>query len=504
MSDIFAVNSTTDLSTSSSTSNQTSVSKQSSTSSMTSSIKSKPLSYASAVSTSPKSPSVSSNDKEVKEEIPAVIKPTFLPIEGVEMTDFDEQYASYHYPVRYNNNISSVPSSSVASFRGNVYDLKSKQQVIASFGYAQSYSWDAENEVGYNVDDESSTEFSGKVVIRPGFEGTIIRRRKGYYSTHKKLQCDRSHWGNSTYFKNMYEETQPPSDDELFGGDKSNMTYVTLVCHPDNILTSSYQQESKLYYLEAQRPTENGIEHILPEDFPLLKEDGKSANITIPSQLSIEEAKDGLSKGTYPFIVISYYSSDMKSVHQKKVYNDQYWETLQWRGNDPNPRHQFYSLLDLIEPEKRADKTITSKEVRDQMVDVHKKFVQCLPQSKQEEAQGFYHDLNNAIGNLASHIINVYHQNKDAQSSGEYYIAELPRYQFILTACTKRASINFKNQNVEAENLWRSQKRKMNTKTFNQLLRSAIIDILWKERGKSLYSLVRAMEKDQAEVQKKE
>jgi hypothetical protein len=453
---------------------------------------------------------VSSEQKELspKESKPKVQKPSFLPVPGVEITDFDDNYATYHYPVQYKNNTTNIPDSSVASFRGNVYDLKTKQPVIESFGYAKSYSWDSENEVGYDVDNESSppesifdeiNSFDGVVVIRPGYEGTIIRRRKGYYSTHKKLQCDRSHWGGSKFFKDMYNETNPPSEEELFGGDKADMTYITLVCNPDNTLTSAYDQESKLYYLEAQKPTKDGLQHILPEDFPITKEDGSSSNINIPKRLSVAEAKDGLVTGVCPFIVISYYSEQMTLMYQKKVYNGEYWETLQWRGNDPNPRHQFYSLLDLIEPHKRASRKVTSKEIRDELPQIHEQFVACLPRNKQEEARGYLNDLSNSIGNLASHIIDVHNNNRDGSLDGEYWITQLPRYKFILSATTTRASKNLQTQKLDANELWQSQKRKMNMKSFDQFLRVAIIDLLWKERGTSLYSLVRAMEKDKQE-----
>ena len=126
--------------------------------------------------------------------------------------------------------------NALLSLRGVIVDIEEDRVCARSFGYTPTVVADelpAKLQYGNRADPSMSIDVS-TASFQLYFDGTVLRRwkHKGkcYTSTHKKIDAEKSHFGQSEYFPTIYANLGGPDDDVLFGKeDYSNNCYMFLI-----------------------------------------------------------------------------------------------------------------------------------------------------------------------------------------------------------------------------------------------------------------------------------
>lgn len=206
-------------------------------------------------------------------------------------------------------------------------------------------------------------------------EGVVIRdiwhKGRRLRITHRKIQPLRSRWGNSPYFLSMYDEAGGPTDDQLFDVTKpfSTSCYVFLVSHPA-LLVGTRQKVNRPYLVllaHHQVDIKRPVDQVAPGValFTTSSVIGGSVNepfIHNPPSLGLDAANHHLKFGYYNEFqaedprqltgeaVIIYKMTNGQVSDIVKVHSPGYEWRLNMRGNNPNVVHQFYSLLNKAYP----------------------------------------------------------------------------------------------------------------------------------------------------------
>jgi hypothetical protein len=259
--------------------------------------------------------------------------------------------------------------------RGVLLDLEQKVVVAGSFGYtatavAEELTPDSEGNLTLTDEIGDTHQFlTATTVIKPIFEGVVIRviwwGGRSYHFTHRKIEPVRSRWGSSPSFLTMYEEAGGPTDGELFdtAHPYSTTCYFFLVCHPA-LLVGTRQRVETPYLLYLARQETVLEQEALPgeESFfltPTLSGRVAAPCIHKPTHFSLAQANHHLQYGYYdPFTpedprmatgeAVILFSHNERGPHLLKVHSPSYQWRLSVRGNNPNLPNQFYSLLDWV------------------------------------------------------------------------------------------------------------------------------------------------------------
>lgn len=246
--------------------------------------------------------------------------------------------------------------------RGMVIDTDKKKIVCKSYEYTPTAVLDeltihSDNKL--YITDTAGLEHvfeQSQLNIKRGFDGTIIRvfkyNGKVYHSTHRRLDITRSRWGNSIFFKQMYQQLNGPTDDELFDPQElsSPYVYIFLIVHPD-ILNVTKEPITNGYIVYLGNKV---IDHSSTEN-------GKKLNIKTPPNLTITEANHHLRFGFQDqfddskldkrmrpgeFVILYKLNEQGEVIELLKVISTAYQWRLQMRDNNPNLNNRFYQLLD--------------------------------------------------------------------------------------------------------------------------------------------------------------
>lgn len=261
--------------------------------------------------------------------------------------------------------------------RGIVIDIESKEVVCRSYGHAPvaiADKLEVQNGI-VTIEDQAGIIHQipeGNIQIKKGFEGTLIRIFKHkniiYFSTHKKISCIKSKWGNSITFMEMYTELVHINPEDFFFNDEPSCPIVQLfvLVHPD------VQHVSKIDLSEGGFAIYLGgkLSREVPDEskyIPLLNIDIFSANKE--EIISINEANEFLETGFYPGVKLSkdlrlnpgefimvYNSVDGEVRDIIKVQSTGYnWRSFV-RNNNANICHQFYKLFNYLSPKALDDR----------------------------------------------------------------------------------------------------------------------------------------------------
>jgi hypothetical protein len=211
-----------------------------------------------------------------------------------------------------------------AELRGYIVDVRAKHIVaIAPPTPIVAVVDELRKEQGkYHITDVAGVDhvFKEDQVLHLGraFEGVIIRvfkhRGKVYFSTHKKLDCSKSHWANSPVFLDCYKEAQGPTAEELFDTncEYSPYYYTFLVVHP-GLLACTKQQVTVPYIVYLGCTSEwttcslyKNVEKEPKYKPTVLSDVGRRVDkpcIHVPAELSLADANRFLNTGYYPAIV---------------------------------------------------------------------------------------------------------------------------------------------------------------------------------------------------------
>lgn len=208
------------------------------------------------------------------------------------------------------------------------------------------------------------------------YEGVLlyITRLNGfnYYNTSKKINVEKSKWGNSPTFVSMFKSAKGPSHEQLFNlnYETSPFCYIFLIVHPDLIVGSRQNVNSPyLIFIKC-------IKMFSPELFDncemIQKKDYDLNNNIIPSIinkpeiykdtfLTLEEANDFLIEGYYKNS--NYNSGESILVWEKnniilKINSKDYVKRCDMRGDNPNIKKRFYKKIDDAKINKKTNKKI--------------------------------------------------------------------------------------------------------------------------------------------------
>lgn len=274
--------------------------------------------------------------------------------------------------------------------RGKVIDIKYGLVVCDSFGFSPVV-LDSEDtffvkpipssdDQEIKVIDEYVQEhrfLTNKSKIVPSYEGVVVRvfkhENKIYYSTHKRLDCSKSWWGDSKRFLEIYQELGGPKPEILFPENvrSSPWCYQFLLVN-SALLIATAQDIGKGYIVNLgalkmwdydtifSSGFDAGEKHVQPTDIPSLtdtiyfegsKEEGKTL-IVKPPELTLDQAKTFINEGYDgshgEAILIYNLDENGRVMDAVKIHNKNFHDRVLLRNENPNIRHRFFQLMDDV------------------------------------------------------------------------------------------------------------------------------------------------------------
>jgi hypothetical protein len=292
---------------------------------------------------------------------------------------------------------------SCGNIRGVLVDIKAGAVLTESSGYAGIVTGDSMRVDMYdgvrtvttssaNVD-TMTFGYEGLAIHRL-FEGVVLRIIKHagtvYYVSYRKILTEKSRWGDSPCFQELYHAAGGPPSEELFDVDKpyGSWCYNFLVVHPAflggsrqivnepyTVLLRIYDMVLSRYYpadecdLELRHPT---VSYEIPEvvNTPYLHQ---------PYPLSIDIANDVLKNGFFPpttpapsdprlangeAVIVTIVRDDVV-VHTTQVWSSGYSWRMYLRDDNPNIYHQFFKLTNWLEPSYKGRYSVNKFEFLD-------------------------------------------------------------------------------------------------------------------------------------------
>lgn len=217
------------------------------------------------------------------------------------------------------------------------------------------------------------------VYVKRVFEGVVIRviwyNNKMYRITHKKINPVRNKWGNSKRFLDIYDESSGPTAEQLFDTTKPySSTCYHFLAVDGTLLVATRQKVLAPYlvYIERQEVClQKPVDDIAigTPNFPLI--DKISGTVSVsgiynPQQLNINQVNRYLKYGYYKKYeipdecevpderqlagesVIFYRKVNESIVDVVKVNSKSYEWRSNLRGGNHNIVNQFYAKLDMV------------------------------------------------------------------------------------------------------------------------------------------------------------
>jgi hypothetical protein len=405
------------------------------------------------------------------------------------------------YLVHYNENSNMCI---YGHLRGVIVDIHERRIVCKSHGNTISLTSDIINEDDDNliINDVLVNKKDAKIMI--GFEGTLLRifKHRGvvYYSTHRKINCVNSKWGNSMTFYKMYETLNGPTPEQLFDNDDDTSIKLFLIVHPDVQNVSKLNLgDGFLIYL--------GTKSL---DGSIINEEKEIFDSFTNHIVDVNDANEHLVKGfqgivnkndyrlsSGEFIVIYEMENDnLKNVI--KVESHSYsWRSV-IRDNNPNILHQFYKLLDhaytrdfrlfprinyipideIKLPVIEWPQDSSNIEARP-VYRVWASLLMTIPLCKQEEAMSFIETFNRQNRELNDGIFELsnddnYELQKDINDTIKYIIKNAK------VLSSRRIEYQQKNYSKEIE-------------SFDSLMKYNIKKLINEKNGACIYKMIKCM-----------
>lgn len=407
-----------------------------------------------------------------------------------------------------------------------------------------------------DTDGHSYSIHPDNVTFKIGYEGTILRMFKHngtvYMSTHRRIDASRSHWGNSLPFPQLYAELSGPKGEEIFPNDQdvngtSPYVYIFLLVHPNVILaTQEAIADGYIVFLgrrtmplsdspsvsTTSSPSDTDVvsEEIMFERYPRLRR---------PRDISLEEANIHLKHGYYPEpeqeivderllkgeFVMMYIKESNKPTRLIKIQSIPYWWRTLMRDNNPNLLHRFYQLSDYanIRTEINVDNwntytalfpivddiedvsnlgqpilgkatslsTIESNNVlgnrENRLKNIWKSFLLAVPLNRQAEVFNIYKTFLQDRDDLIKWIVSLEQQEDEQRRNPSLAIMEISNRRILAIITSARQFARERRHNK------RNITRNGNVMGMRSLIKDNIRNLIMKEKGPSLYHLIREM-----------
>jgi len=395
------------------------------------------------------------------------------------------------------------------------------------------------------------------VIMKQAFEGVVIRiiwhKGKMLRMTHKKITPTKSRWGNSKTFLTMYDEANGPKAEDLFDTSKqfSDSCYDFLVCDP-SLFVGTRQKVNKPYIvfltkrkMTVKRPESDVAtgtdKFIVTTTFSF-----EETSVHDPKSLSLEEANHHLNYGFYnkfevadnrnstgeAIIMLSIENDCVKDI--VKIHSPAYQHRVTMRGNNPNIINQFYCLLDSVYPEISDEdewKKFTSRYIiypkfeEEEIKNYYKNNIGILYLPTAKANRYDYSDRDSRIRLLwinyvlslptslqseALNILSDFYRDRNAViywvQSIEQTNKDINTFNFI-TENTRNSDLKVRNRIIQLVDSSRkfSRKRVSEGNNYSQggthmnlptLIKNSIRNFITKEKGESLYALIRVMKRE--------
>lgn len=421
----------------------------------------------------------------------------------------DKDLYLVHYTDKADTNI-------YGHIRGTVVDIENKYIVCKSYAYAPIAVADELKIVNkvLTLQDQSGLvhQFPKDTLqIKRGYEGTLVRvfkhRNIIYFSTHKKINCSKSKWGNSITFFDMYKQLVNADPNDFFDKEERDSPVVQLfiLVHPDVQHVSKYNFEEGGFSMY--------IGGRLVRDFNMKSKYEKYLNIEIFATnseeiIDIADANDFLSYGFCQdcdltlnedkrlnpgeFVMIYNMGENGEPIDVLKVQSTGYnWRSFV-RNNNSNICHQFYMLFNFLPRNLLNDKFPKIPYVPENYIRklVDKKPLLMWPTTgKHEESLGVYRIWASVIlsvplskQKLALELMKNYQEDKKKLKE---YLQKLIYYEDLET---KDISEDIKNLIFEAKNVKYFVDRPLEDQIIKYLS-----DKVDRVKGYILYKLIREM-----------
>ena len=189
-----------------------------------------------------------------------------------------------------------------------------------------------------------------------------------YYSSHRKIDASKSHWGNSPTFTQIYKDLKGPSDDQLFDPAQkdSSFCHLFLMVHP-SILIATKDQVGCGYIVYIGTIKTNDLDPTPPPK-PTTVELPETGVISEPiliesKAISLESANSRLRYGVYQppedenvdvrllpgeFVIVYCYDENDEVTGLIRVQSIGYTWRASLRDNNPNLYHQYMCLMNDV------------------------------------------------------------------------------------------------------------------------------------------------------------
>ena len=402
--------------------------------------------------------------------------------------------------------------------RGLVVDVPNRLIVAKSFGFSPRVQAQVivpnernivslEDKLNPGIEYEIDLE---KAKFYPGFEGVLVRvfihNDIIYYSTHRRLEAGEK-------LTNLYKSLNGPKREYLFGEERNSpYVYMFVISDPSlQVASKTIYKTGYIVYLGFEKMSETNSK-------PLYQ----GSNTVVPNTLNLEEINEYLSSGSYvddensdprlkPGEFVFAYLFDSKGETQDNIKIES--PAYQWRrsliDNNPDLYHQFFLLangkfLRAETPEERQvymkkflvlypyeeeelkelvplinwpGKNLREQEIDDILVDPEKRlyniyinFIFVLPLEKQKNVLNFYSRYRDDLKKVTEKLIKIERDNEvfgPEISSRVKQILYLARY-------TARKILD-----------------KGSEEDLDVLIGEAIIELVKREEGNSLYQIIR-------------
>lgn len=385
---------------------------------------------------------------------------------------------------------------------------------------------------------------------------TFKHNSKVYHSTNKRIDSSNSKWGGSKTFTELYYEVGGLAPDQLFNTETVNSPFVyeSLLVHPSllnvtklpvgvgfmvSLGVKTMWDLKNTPYPETTNPTIDFIIKSIPgtDKLPL---NPKTAVVYTPTDIDLKTANQHLQYGFYDpqdystidprlipgeFVIIYSINNCGEVIKTYKVQSSSYAWRWNIRNNDPNIKHRLYQLstsaneipgtdpelfyddfiksYPIMEPytidelksmiqespiivyPQRYDYLKTDENTRNSRLDnAEKRFYNlflCLftaiPLHLQKECLTLYPEFIQAKYNLIGWL-REYAKSNNIPDDEKYY-----RVKNIIIEAKKQAKYKLANPQSQG-----------NQKSFSNLVNTIIFNFMQRERGESLYKLVKLMQ----------
>ncbi len=422
--------------------------------------------------------------------------------------------------------------------RGIVVDVHAKTVVCNSFGFTPTSPLDGLTTLPGTQDISIVDEYinrhsftQGNYAIVPAYEGVVVRVFKHnntvYFSTHKRLDCSRSKWGNSDRFLDIYKRLGGLSGEALFPKDVITSPWCYQFLLVDRKLLVATKQDigdGFIVDLAPQKMWEYGtgcpykISDIVDDARPCAGKEHvtpttHSAFVEPPS-FDLDEANDflkygyGKDKDERCGESVILYQHDKKGnvCDSVRVQSNAYHERVQMRGNNPNMRHRFYQLLndamkfdhvqELVQKypifyRKGEDKSFPDiwvehneqhisldlKKTDDRIFLVYTAFFDMIPEAQKEEGLKLWDDFKQDRKDVVSWLQKLSGHPSDPEIELSYRVKEI-----------LRMTTEYAQKRVE---IGRDTNRHGKKMSLKQLIHANVYNLIRRESGPSLFKLIR-------------